>query len=244
MNIAICDDEKSQRELLQKYVYEWAEKQQKKINIFLFESSENFSFFWSEEKTIDLILLDIQMGRENGVELAKKIRKTDEELQIVFITAINAYIAEGYEVEALNYLLKPIEKEKLFRCLDKASLKEKSEHSKILLETKQGMIRISVKDIWYLEAFGHQCMIHTKSDVHEVKESIGKIEATMETEEASFIKCHRSYFINLKHVSKIEKDSVVMDDGRSLPISRNSYKKVAQAFIDFYRRKESIVNEK
>lgn len=244
MNIAICDDEKSQRDLLQKYVYEWAEKKNKKINIFLFESSENFSFYWSEEKNIDLILLDIQMGTQNGVELAKKIRKTDEDMQIVFITAITEYIAQGYEVEALNYLVKPIEREQLFRCLDKAALKENRLDSKILLDTKQGMIRIAVQDIWYLESFGHQCMINTKNDVYEVKESIGNMETNVEFGEASFIKCHRSYLINLKHVSKIEKESVVMDDGRNIPISRNSYKKVMQSFIGFYRRKDCIVIEK
>lgn len=244
MNIAICDDEKSQRDLLQKYVYEWAEKRNKKINIFLFGSSEQFSFYWSEEKTIDLILLDIQMGEHNGVELAKKIRETDEDMQIVFITAISEYIAEGYEVEALHYLVKPIDKERLFKCLDKASLKEKRIDNKLLLETKQGMIKVAYHDIWYLEAFGHQCMIYTKDDAYEVKESISKMEANEELKKDSFIKCHRSYLVNLKHVSKVEKEAVVMDDGRRVSISRNSYKKVAQSFISFYSRKASIVNDK
>lgn len=244
MNIAICDDEKPQRELLQKYVYEWAGKQNKKINIFLFESSEQFSFYWSEEKTIDLILLDIQMGEHNGVELAKKIRETDEDMQIVFITAISEYIAEGYEVEALHYLVKPIDKERLFKCLDKASLKEKCIDSKVLLETKEGMIRVACHDIWYLEAFGHQCMIYTKNDVYEVKESISKMEANSELKEDYFVKCHRSYLVNLKHVSKVEKEAVVMDDGRKVPISRNSYKKVAQSFISFYSRKVCSVSDK
>lgn len=244
MNIAICDDEKSQRDLLQKYVYEWAEKENKKISIFLFESSEQFSFYWSEEKTIDLILLDIQMGKHNGVDLAKKIRETDEDMQIVFITAISEYIAEGYEVEALHYLVKPIDKERLFKCLDRASLKEKCVDSKVLLETKEVMIRVACHDIWYLEAFGHQCMVYTKNDAYEVKESISKIESNAELKKDSFIKCHRSYLVNLKHVSRVEKEAVVMDDGRKVPISRNSYKKVAQSFISFYSRKASIVNEK
>lgn len=237
MNIAICDDEKSQRDLLQKYVYEWAEKENKKISVFLFQSSEQFSFYWSEEKTIDLILLDIQMGERNGVELAKKIRETDQYMQIVFITAITEYIAEGYEVEALHYLVKPIDKERLFRCLDKALLREKNTGNKMLLETKEGMVSIPIHDIWYMEALGHQCMIYTKDDVYEVKESLGKIEAKAEGGEGLLIKCHRSYLVNLKHVSKIEKEFVIMDDERKIPISRNSYKGVAQAFIAFYRRK-------
>jgi Response regulator of the LytR/AlgR family len=244
MNIAICDDEKSQRELLEKYAYEWAEKRNNKINISLFENSEHFSFYWSEEKYIDLVLLDIQMGKENGVELAKRIRKTDEAMQIVFITAITEYIAEGYEVEALHYLVKPIDKVQLFKCLDKALLREKGAGRKLLLETKQGLIRIAVKDIWYVEAFGHQCMIYTKNEEHEVKESIGNMESKLAEGEASFIKCHRSYLINLKHVLKIEKESVIMDDGRNIPMSRNSYKKVVQSFISFYRRKDCIVSEK
>ncbi|MDP4087993.1 MAG: LytTR family DNA-binding domain-containing protein [Bacillota bacterium] len=240
MNIAICDDEKPQRELLEKHVYEWAEKRNKKVSILLFENSEQFSFYWSEDKTIDLILLDIQMGKQNGVELARKIRKKDEDMQIVFITAIAEYIAEGYEVEALHYLVKPIDKERLFRCLDKASTKEKSVGSKLLLETKHGMVRIAVQDIWYLDALGHQTMVYTKDDVYEVKESIGKMEADIGLADTSFIKCHRSYLINLKHVSKVEKESVIMDDGRKIPMSRNSYKKVVQSFIGFYRRKDCI----
>lgn len=244
MNIAICDDEKPQRDLLQKYVYEWAEKKNNKISIFLFENSEQFSFYWSEEKIIDLILLDIQMGKHNGVELAKQIRKTDENMQIVFITGITEYIAEGYEVDALHYLVKPIDKERLFRCLDKASLREKCVSNKILLETKHEIISIAVHDIWYLEAFGHQCTIYTKDDVLNVKESIGQMERNRELGEEAFVKCHRSYLVNLKHVSKIEKDSVIMDDGRNIPISRNSYKKVVKSFIDFYRRKECFGNEK
>ena len=105
------------------------------------------------------------------------------------------------------------------------------------------MIRIAVHDIWYLEAVGHQCMINTKKNVFEVKESLGEMETNREFGEDLFTKCHRSYLINLKHVSKIEKESVVMDDGRKIPISRNSYKKVVQSFIGFYRRKDCIVNE-
>lgn len=234
MRIAICDDEKSQRELMEKHVREWAEKENKKIIVYLFENSEQFWFHWSEDRSMDIVLLDIQMGKLNGMELAKKIRKQDENLQIIFVTGIADYITEGYEVEALHYLLKPIDKNKLFQCLNKALMKDKSCGSKILIETKQGVISASIRDIWYLESFGHQCMIHLKDTFYEVRDSIGKLEEKLDGD--SFIRCHRSYLINLKHCAKIEKDSAIMDDGRIIPISRNSYKAVIQAFIGFYRR--------
>lgn len=238
MNIAICDDEKAQRELIDQFVREWADNRNIKINILLFESSEQFWFYWIEDEAIDLILLDIQMGNQNGIELARKIRETDKKMQIVFVTGITEYITQGYDVEALHYLVKPIEKNKLFQCLDKAANKAKNEGRKILLETKQGMVRITIQDIWYLEAFGHQCMIYTKDAAYEIRESIGKLNESNGFEKEAFIMCHRSYLVNLKYVSRIEKDSMILDDGRTVPISRNSYKKVVQKFIDFYKKCE------
>lgn len=236
MNIAICDDEKCQRDLIEKLVREWADKEKIKVGIYLFESSEHFLFHWNEDKKIDVILLDIQMGTQNGVELARVIRGTDKGIQIIFVTGLTDYVTEGYEVEALHYLIKPIQKEKLFGCLDKAALKEEQSGNKIIFETKKGIVSLALRDIWYVEAFGHQCIAYKRDESYEIRESIGKLEAENGFDKEGFVKCHRSYLVNLKYIHKVEKDSIVLDDGRVIPISRNSYKNVVKAFISFFRR--------
>lgn len=225
---------------MESYVREWAEQEGRKPGICLFESSEQFWFHWSEDKSIDLVLLDIQMGKQDGMELAKKIREIDDNIQIVFITGIAEYMAQGYDVEAMHFLVKPVDKVRLFQCLDKAEQRKMRCNNRILLETKQGMISLALEDIWYVEAFGHQCAIYTRVDTYEVRGSIGNLEKEYGFEKEAFVQCHRSYLVNLKHVTKTEKELVFLDDGRTVPISRNSYKRVVQSFIGYYRKKSFV----
>ena len=108
MRIAICDDEILQLELLKYYVEKWAKDRGINPSIELFQSAEAFHFEWLEDSSYDIILLDIQMAELSGIELAKLIREKDKHIQIIFVTAISDYIGEGYNVDAINYLIKPL----------------------------------------------------------------------------------------------------------------------------------------
>ena len=235
MRIAICDDEKVYRDYLGTYVQEWASDHQIKCPIIYFENSEQFYFRWCEEQDIDLLLLDIQMGSQNGVELAKKIRETNRKLQIIFITGLSEYVCEGYRVDALNYLIKPIEKDKLFECLDKAKERNHSQGEKLLLETREGLAGVHVEDIWYIEAYSHSCIVQTKEKAFEVKQGIGSFEAR-EKMKKNFVRCHRSYIVNIERVFHITKNTIILDDKKEIPLSRNAYKMVLDTFVHHYRR--------
>ena len=124
LKIAVIEDNEVQSRLLKDYANEWANKNNLLPEIKLFSSGEQFWFEFEELSDIDIILLDIQMLRISGIELAKKIRKTKSNAVIIFITGIPDYMQEGYDVEALHYLLKPVKKEKLFDCLDRALKKQ------------------------------------------------------------------------------------------------------------------------
>ncbi len=120
VNISICDDEQIEREYLTNLVQKWGDKQGHFLRVKTFESGESFLFNYEDDKVVDILLLDIQMKEIDGVALAKKIRETNSQVQIVFITGISDFIAEGYEVAALHYLMKPVKEEKLFEVLSKA----------------------------------------------------------------------------------------------------------------------------
>ena len=233
LNIAICDDEDVQTALLSSFVTKWASARDQTIAISTYASAESFSFAWSGDKRFDLLLLDIQMSGQSGIELARDIRRKDESLTILFITGLSDYINEGYEVSALHYLIKPIKEEKLFACLDKACKKIIAEQPTHLIAYNGEYLRLYQKDIFYVEAFAHTVAIQTQEAVYEIRKNIGQMENELDAR--MFVRTHRSYLVGLKHIGKIGKTELTLDTGQALPVSRRLYPLINQAFIGYYR---------
>lgn len=236
MRIAICDDEQAQQILLQKYLLEWGKEHSIPIDTNLFSSGESFLFSWEEDKIYDLLIFDIEMGKMNGMELAGEIRRQDEDIPILFITGYDSYMAQGYEVSALHYLLKPVNKEKLFAVLDKLqkNRKRNDNEEKLLFQTEEGNLSLPISKIWYVEAYGHQSILYTQDEDYVLKQNISAVEKLLEGKK-EFIRCHRSYLVSLQHISSIVKNEIILDNKKRLPISRNLSKEVNAAFIKNYR---------
>ena len=148
MRIAVCEDEAAQRQLLGGYVQEWAEETQVRTDVAFFDSGESFLFASEDDKAYDLVMLDIEMGKLSGIDLAIKIRHEDQTLPILFVTGYEEYMEYGYDVAALHYLVKPVKKDRLFAVLNRVWEGRKPEE-KVLLETDHGMASIGRGKIWY-----------------------------------------------------------------------------------------------
>lgn len=237
MKIAVIEDIPSHRELLISYIKKWSEKKKTKLLLKPFETAESFLFQWEEEADFDVLFVDIQMSGMNGMEMAKKIRDRDKNIIIIFTTGIADYIEEGYEVEAMHYLLKPVNENKLNACLDRAAEKRRPEKY-ILIHTQEETLKINIEQIYYAEAMGHGSRLHLaehdQGQLIEIKESISQIEHMLDRTE--FIKCHRSYICRIRGIFRIDKTAVYFDDGSSIPVSRRMYEEVNQAFIRCFRR--------
>lgn len=233
MRIAICDDETAQQLLLRKYLEEWVQKNGEVLETKLFQNGESFLFAWEDDRDYDLLILDIEMGQLNGMELAAKIRSQDENIPILFVTVYDKYIAQGYEVAALHYLTKPLHKEKLFEVLDKVRKIGKNEE-KQYFQTDEGPISLPLSKIWYVEARAHQCILYTEEQAYTLYSGISEM-AKLLGSHREFVRCHRSYLVNVQHISAIVKSELIMDDKRKLPLSRNSEKTVNQAFIEIFK---------
>ena len=231
VHLAICEDEITESEHLIRLVREWARSAKIRVEVSSYDSAEAFLFAYDADKTVDILLLDIQMKQLDGMTLAKQLRHDGYEMQIVFITGMPDFVAAGYEVSALHYLMKPICKEKLFAVLDKAmQLLNKTEET-ILVETENGQMKLFRRDIEYAEAFAHTTCIHTPSGNLNVRISIGELEALLGE---TFFRCHRSYIVGLRHIRQITKTDVVMDSSAAVPLSRRRYDAINRAFIDYY----------
>ena len=136
INFAIVDDSIIDSGYVKELVIKWANDKKYQSNIDLFSSAEGFLFHYVENKEYDILLLDIEMKNMDGVSLAREIRKFNKSVQIVFITGYSDYIAEGYDVEALHYLMKPLKAEKLYDVLERAVNKIKQNETKIVKTAK------------------------------------------------------------------------------------------------------------
>lgn len=232
MRIAVCDDEKAQRSLITKYLQEWAGENGQILEISEFSDGESLLFCWEDDRRFDLLILDIEMGALSGMELAGRIRREDEEIPILFITGYETYMAQGYEVAAIQYLLKPLSEEKLFAVLGRLKRRQKPEE-KLKFLTGEGMLLLTPSEIWFAEAQGHQSLLFTARGSYQLRHSMTELLKMLGGKEG-FVRCHRCYLVNLRHISAITRTELVMDDFRRLPVSRSAYKAVNEAFIANY----------
>ncbi|MDF2544321.1 MAG: two component system response regulator [Herbinix sp.] len=228
ISLAICDDENIEREYLQQLVADWAKSKNLRLKLLLYPSAEAFLFaYW--DLSVDIALLDIRMGDMDGIALAKRLRQEDNRVQIVFITGLPDFIADGYEVDALHYLMKPVSNEKLTYVLDRAVKRLAIKESLVLLPLKDGIRRLSVASIRYIEVFSHDLLIHTDQSDFSVKITMSEMGKTLGLE---FFRCHRSFLVNMRRVRKITKSSLEMDNGDVLPLSRKLVTKAMEAFLE------------
>jgi len=231
MHFAICDDEQDQIDYLTDLVSNWARKGELEISISPFLSAENFLFLYEDLPKVDVLLLDIQMGEMDGLQLARHLRARNQNLHIIFITGYDGFMAEGYDVSALHYLMKPVDTQRLYNVLDKAAAMLDMREESLLVNTGETTTRILHRDIIYIEAFAHYVKIFTVQGEYETRANIGELAMELG---AGFVRCHRSYVVGLRYVRKITKTDVILDSGAGIPLSRRLYKEVNQAFIRFH----------
>lgn len=238
MHLAYCDDEIIQLEYMEHLTKQWALERGETLHFFAYRSGEELLFEHEDGYPFDLLILDIDMKEMDGMSLAKKIRKTDKNLTILFLTNHKEYVFEGYEVNAFRYILKPIEEDKLYPLLDEI-LQQGQKDKPYLIEQIAGeKVKLYLEDILFLETNGHYLNIHMNGKIYEVKKSLKEIQkeiAEATPEKKMFVSTHRSFQVNIAQVEQVLRSECIMSDKSSVPISRNSYKEVNQAFITYNR---------
>lgn len=225
--IAICDDSQADTEFVRQLVNVWAAQRQAEVQTACFSSGEQFLFRYAQDKDWDILLLDIEMGTMDGVTMAKRVRRDNEAVQIVFITGYSDYIAEGYEVAALHYLMKPVSRDKLFIVLDRAIEKRKQQERCLNLEAYGELVRIPFYEIRYLDVRQNYVTIHGKGD-YTVKRSLGEFEKELDQR---FCRVGRGMIVNLTFIQRVTKTEVHLSDGTVLPLPRGAYEPLNQAII-------------
>lgn len=226
--IAVCDDSDADRQYVAGLVSHWAVRAGHTVQILTFPSAENFLFHYAGRKDYDILLLDIEMGVIDGVTMAKQLRRDNDTVQIVFITGYSDYISEGYDVDALHYLMKPVKEEKLFLVLDRAMEKLSKNERVLNFEVRGEIVRIPIYQIRYVDVSGNYVTVHGLQDL-TVKMTLGDLERQLDDR---FIRVGRSVIVNLTQISRVKKTEIKLNDGTALPLPRGAYDSVNRAIIN------------
>lgn len=233
MRIAVCDDEPQYRQQAVQAIHECT----RSLDILtdVFENGNDFlqSF---RKNPYDLVFLDIEMPEIDGISLARKLRELSRDVPIVFLTSHIEYALEGYEVNALRYLTKPIQSEKLHELLGYV-MERMQEQRTLWLKTDMGEERVLVKDILYLEAQNQNILIRTAKWDYLVRYNLGEYEK--ELSEDGFFRIHRGYLVSLRHVKSLGKHELTLSNSTVLPVSRTKEKSLKEALFQ-YIREEAI----
>jgi len=230
MKLVICDDNQADIDYVAGLIDLWKRRTGTGVELFSFLSAEALLFAWEENRDMDVLLLDIEMQGMSGVKLARQLRQMGAGMQIVFITGYMDYIAEGYDVEALHYLLKPVTGERLGQVLDRAMERIRARERLLQFSTQDGVVRLSVYEIRYLEVMRNYTTIHAKED-YSVKRSLNDLEGELDD---GFYRIHRSFLVNLRFVKRVTRTEVTLKDGTALPLSRGHYEGLNQALIAYF----------
>ena len=226
--VAICDDSDADRQYIMNMVRSWASATGHEVQIDGFPSAESFLFRYAGESDYDILLLDIEMGAMDGVTMAKELRKSNDTVQIIFITGYSDYISEGYEVAALHYLMKPVNEEKLCLVLDRAAEKLAKNERVLNFEVSGEMVRVPIYQIRYAVVLGNYVTVHALKDV-TVKMTLGELEKQLDER---FYRVGRSALVNLTQISRVTRAEIRLNDGTAIPLPRGAYEGVNRAIIN------------
>lgn len=228
LRVAIVEDEADCASQLQNYIQRYAQECNQDISTTWFQDGlellDDYTPAW------DVIFLDIQMAHMDGMETARRIRKQDGEVTLVFITNLARYAIQGYEVDASDYILKPLEYGRFRARMDRLCISfARKPQRYIMLPLAEQKLRLAVDDILYAEVMDHDLQVVTANQRYLMRGTLQELENMLKGQ--GFSRCNRSDLVNLRRVTGVEKEAVQVGSA-VLPLSRPRRKQFMQELSD------------
>lgn len=233
--IAICDDLESEQISLARMVQSYARAHQLTVRLRFFSSGESLLDALKGQEPIHLLFLDIYMPGLSGVETARRIRASGSELAIIFATTSQDHGLDSFDVQASDYLVKPFREEDVTASLDWFFSHLPAPLRLLSIYSEGEWQNIPLSSIYYIDVYDHQSRIHTAQGVIVARRGLDDLESAIDSRD--FLRCHRSFLVNLNHVEGIESSDFRMEDQTLVPISAANAARIRSQFIDWTYRK-------
>ena len=231
MNIAIIEDSGQELSLLARCLQSYLSSRQVYRVIDTYTSGEAFLENWPS-KSYDLVFLDILMEGISGIEVARKIRETDSECLLIFISSSKEYALQGFEVRAFDYLLKPLSEERFQKTMDLCQ-NELAKHIRYIeVKESRTLVKIPLNEIIYTDYYNHYIQIHTAARLIRSYQQFDVFSPLLLCY-PQFLCCYRNCIVNMDHVDSVDKHDFVMENGERVPITRGNRNSIYQQYADY-----------
>lgn len=229
--IAICDDEKSMSDHIRKLASDFFHEKNMEVTIFQFSSGEELL---KHDNIIDILFLDIQMEKINGFEVARKLRNRKFKGYLIFITVLKEMVFQSFEVQAYDYLVKPLAKQSFTKTMERlyCSIKNASEECLLIQKGYESRI-VSFDNIIFCEIINRKVYLHLSSfDIVDFYDRIENLEKKLD---GRFFRCHRSFLINLKYLKSCKNGIAIMEGNQEIPVSRLRNKEFSHVILQYMK---------
>ena len=236
-SIVIVEDNDMEADILEGYINKFGKINNQKYQIERFHNA--LELLENYRGSYDIIFMDIMMPHLNGMEGAKKLRELDETVTLIFVTNMAKYAVKGYEVDALDFIVKPVGYSTFEMKFKKALAKISSNAGiNIIVSRKGGITRLSSRQVVYIEVTGHKLKYHLMDDVIEGYGVLAEVEKQLHT--CNFLRCNSCYLINPKYILRVQDYLVTMSNGEELQISHPRKKKFMEQLADWLGEGKNI----
>lgn len=230
LNIAICDDDIQTTGRMDMLLQEIAKKNYIDVEIEVFWDGESLAEAVMNGAYFDMIYLDIEMEKEDGISAAKRIRVYDKNTLIIYVTSHENHMQESFEVRPFRFLVKPVSKKQFEVCFKAAYEEVYYEDSYFRYSYQRMNHKVPVREILYFESNKRKVSIVTKKEVFVVYGKLNSIEKILKQSKVPFLRVHQSYLVNYKHVECQSYDCVIMDNGKKISISEDRRKLIGEQY--------------
>lgn len=232
--IAVCDDEAEVREQLCRMLSELLAEMDVPCRIVPYASAAELSqTLNSGEESFNLLCLDICMAGKNGMELAQEVRARDGRVDILFISSSDDYLREGYSVQPIQYLSKPVRRDEVETALRTALARVRSVRP-LSIRAGNRTVVLNAEEVRYVESWEHGVLFHMEDEVRQFKLSLTETERLMPADQ--FCRCHNSFLVNMARIAEIGRQEVCLTDGTRVPVGRRFLREAQDRFVEYLNR--------
>lgn len=242
LQIAICDDEQFYRKTIQNLLIQYLQQKNLEYTIHLYQSGEEFLSQRENSVKYDIVFMDISMKKLDGIQTASQIRAFHSDTQLVFVTAFIDYALEGYKVNAVRYIMKETLDTAIPECMD--AILQKMQLAQVTFSFMNGETTLYTDNILYIESQKHKSFfyymqpgtantnaVHSGIVTYQIYEKLDVIEQQLS--EHGFLRIHKSYLVNMKHIRRLSNYTAFLDTGAELPVPRLRYQAVRKLFVTY-----------